>query len=190
MEFDSKLFNKFITENQSKVMNYLRSHFNAIRPEDLDDIFQDSSIALFINLLEGKHQGEKESLSHYFFSICHNQANKFIRDKKQIDSLDEGGVVATDDEGFPQNDTPYDLDKIDQLLGLFDEDEEDKDAICERVREIVKNLPDPCDKLLWDFYERGFTMKQIAEMYQYRNEDVAKTTKNRCMKKFEKNFKG
>lgn len=190
MPFDSKLFTKFINDNQKKVLNFLKNRFNVLSKDDVDDIFQEASVALYNSILKGRPQDEVESLSHYFMGICFNQANKFIRDRKSTDTLDEGKGYDDTEGEIPTTQDNYDMDKVDELLGLFDEDSEDREAIFDRVRDIVKSLPHPCNELLWDYYESGFSMKEIALMYNYADSDVAKQTKSRCMRKFANNYKG
>ena len=56
------------------------------------------------------------------------------------------------------------------------------------VRDIVRNLPSPCNELLWGFYRDGLSMKEIAERYGYSSENTAKVTKHRCCDKFKKRF--
>ena len=54
--------------------------------------------------------------------------------------------------------------------------------------DIVKDLPSPCNELLWGFYRDGLSMKDLAERYGYSNENTVKVTKHRCCDKFKKRF--
>ena len=56
------------------------------------------------------------------------------------------------------------------------------------VRQIVRDLPSPCNELLWAFYRDGFSMKTMAEMFHYKSESAAKVTKHRCTEKFRARF--
>ena len=82
----------------------------------------------------------------------------------------------------------FEDERIDKLLALEDDSEMveiRKEAL---VCEIVRELPDPCDKILWGFYRDGFSMKTLAEMYNYKNEGSVKVTKHRCSEKFRLRF--
>jgi len=48
----------------------------------------------------------------------------------------------------------------------------------------VKNLPSPCNELLWGYYGDGYSMKKLAEKLNYANENTVKVTKHRCCEKF------
>ena len=60
-------------------------------------------------------------------------------------------------------------------------DQKEKEAL---VRDIVKNLPSPCNELLWGYYGDGHSMKMLAEMFNYASENAVKVTKHRCCEKF------
>ena len=62
---------------------------------------------------------------------------------------------------------------------------EQKSAI---VREIVDNMPEPCNNILWGYYRDGFSMKTMAEMFDYSSESSVKVTKHRCCDKFKKRY--
>ena len=82
----------------------------------------------------------------------------------------------------------YEDERIDRLLALENDTEQvqvRKEAI---VREIVSQLPEPCDKILWGFYRDGFSMKTLAQMYNYKSEGSMKVTKHRCTEKFKTRF--
>ena len=64
--------------------------------------------------------------------------------------------------------------------------QERKEAL---VRNIVRDLPSPCDELLWGYYRDGFSMKDLAEKLNYASENTVKVTKHRCCEKFRNRFK-
>jgi DNA-directed RNA polymerase specialized sigma24 family protein len=72
--------------------------------------------------------------------------------------------------------------KLESLLSLEDDDiiERQKEDL---VRSIVKDLPSPCNELLWGFYRDNLSLKALADMYNY-SEGSAKVTKHRCCEKF------
>ena len=56
------------------------------------------------------------------------------------------------------------------------------------VRDIVKDLPSPCNELLWGYYGDGHSMKTLAEMFDYASVNAVKVTKHRCCEKFRKRY--
>lgn len=78
----------------------------------------------------------------------------------------------------------YQEDQVERILSLEDAHEniqKEKEAL---VRDIVKNLPSPCNELLWGYYGDGHSMKMLAEMFNYASENAVKVTKHRCCEKF------
>ena len=73
-----ELLNNFISENQDRTLAYLRKRFTALDEEDLKDVYQESSMALFLNLLDGSYQQGGAGLYTYFLRICINQALKAV----------------------------------------------------------------------------------------------------------------
>ena len=78
------------------------------------------------------------------------------------------------------------------IVGQFGILEEDDEQIERRksalVRQIVRDLPEPCSSLLWGFYRDGFSMKTLASMLNYASESSVKVTKHRCCDKFKKRY--
>ena len=86
------------------------------------------------------------------------------------------------------NNLRFSDEKVDMILS-FDTDDsatiEEKEAL---VRKIVRNLPSPCDELLWGFYRDGLPMKELANKFNYASENAVKVTKHRCCEKFRRKF--
>ena len=174
--FDSNEIFQFISKEWNKVLPYLKKRFE-IGEEDCKDIFQESVIILYNNIQLGKLNNLTSSLSTYFISICKNKALEFIRKNSKYTHLET-------ERSFDLIDGEIKSDKIEALLALDDGDsviQEQKEAL---VREIVKDLPSPCNELLWGFYRDELSMKTLAEMYNYKSESSVKVTKHRCCEKF------
>ena len=129
--------NRFIADERNKVVAYLRKNFS-ISDDDLNDIYQESSMALFLNYRDGKLLNLKSTLSTYFFRICINQTLKFTEKQKK--------VVPLIDESTITNKDAFRTDKIDELYQLCTEDENAN--IVSRTELIVQNIidsmPDTC----------------------------------------------
>lgn len=168
--------NKFASREWGKVLAFLKNRFG-ISDDDCKDIFQESFIILYDNIIAGKLEEMTASLSTYFMSICRNKALEMLRKvSKSVDVDNEMSLSLMD--GEIQND------KIESLLALDDSDESIIEQREELVRDIVKSLPTPCNELLWGFYRDNLSMKALAEIYDYKSEGVVKVTKHRCCEKF------
>lgn len=153
----------------------MKRHFSVFAKEDIEDIVQGASMILYRNIVDGKYQEREDvTLATYFLSICRNQALNALTWKKKI-------VIDPCGDNLP---TVYSESNIDYLL----EQNDDMEQILEALETVVKNFPPPCNDILWDYYWNNFSMKIIAERAGYKNEDVAKSKKSKCLSKFKSTF--
>ena len=170
--------NKFAADHWDKTLAYLQGTFSMSR-SDCEDVFQEAFIVLYQKITSGEFT-LTSSLYSFFIGICKNKAKERMRGMgKELNIIDE----------YPQSTKDeFEDERIDRLLALEDDTEQieaRKEAI---VREIVSKLPEPCDKILWGFYRDGFSMKTLAQMYNYSSEGSVKVTKHRCAEKFKVRF--
>lgn len=179
----SKVLSDFAKEYRSRTLYYLRNTFS-LSNEDCEDVFQEASIVLYHAAVDGKLDNLTSSLYTYFIGICNNKAHEQLR------ANGKAQIVYIEDYSFEANEERYNtlLNKAEKLLDIIDKDEKrvnERDGI---VQDMVKQLPPPCDKLLWSYYRDALSMKVIAQMFHYASESVAKVTKHRCQEKFRKNY--
>lgn len=181
-KYDSEALERFASREWGKALAFLRRRYG-LSDDDCKDIFQESFIALYENIRNGRLEGMTASLSTYFLSICRNKAMRFLRDSaKRWNAHCEDSLALTDGE--------LQEEKIEELLA-YDDDADDEAIVCRKqrlVRAVVKELPGACGELLWGFYRDGLSMRTLAEMLGYRSESVAKVTKHRCCEKFRKRY--
>ncbi len=171
--------NEFASSQWEKTLSFLKSYFS-LSQSDCEDVFQESFIVFYNYATEGKLNDITSSLSTYFNSICRNKAHELLRKYgKEINIVDEYPDAFKDD---------FDDDKIDTLLALEDNSVNIEQRKAALVQEIVEDLPEPCDKILWGFYRDGFSMKTLASMLNYKSEGTMKVTKHRCCDKFKNRY--
>lgn len=177
--------NKFFLDNKTKSLNFLRKRYSSLSEDDLLDIYQESSLALFLNIHDGKLNNLTSSLYSYFLSICNNKALNTLRNTKRTLELDINKSITNeiDDDIFVESK----ISEIESLVysnnsKLIEEDEE-------RIRQCVKNMPKPCNQILWSQYWDKFSLKTIAELYRMKNEAVVKVQAMRCRNKFSEYLK-
>lgn len=171
--------NLFAAQQWDKTLSFLQGKFSLPRV-DCEDIFQESFIILYQNILDGKLDDATASLSTYFNAICRNKAHELIRKR--------GKTLLIVDEYPDSTKSEFDSNKVEYILSQDEEWTQLEQRKSSLVREIVKKLPEPCDKILWGVYRDGFSMKTMAEMLKYKNEDTVKATKYRCGEKFRTRF--
>ena len=175
-KYNDRELNVFASKEGPKVLNFLKNRFG-IEEDDCKDIFQESFIILYTNIQSGKLHEMTASLSTYFMSICKNKALEFLRGSSRSVNVDsEMSLSLMDGE--------VKTEKIEALLALDEGDSALEAQKEELVQSIVKDLPSPCNELLWCFYRDNLSMKSLAEMFNYSSESSAKVTKHRCCEKF------
>ena len=177
MEYSSETLNAFASKQWEKTIAFLQGQFSLSRP-DCEDVFQEAFIILHQNNMDGKLVDMTASLATYFNSICRNKAFELLRQNGKTLNIVDEYPDATKDE--------FEDERIDRLLALEEDDEQIERKKSALVRQIVKNLPEPCNSLLWGFYRDGFSMKTLASMLNYGSESSVKVTKHRCCEKFKK----
>ena len=178
---DNIELNRFISDERGKVVSYLRKTFS-VSDDDLNDIYQESSTALFLNIRDGKLSNLTSSLSTYFLRVCINQTLKFIGKKQKVVPLFNDNTLTNKDVFRP--------DKIDELYQLCTEDEEAEKVTCleKIVQSIIESMPDTCKNVFQGYYWDNLTTTTIADMYGFSNANSVKTQKYKCLQKFRSKY--
>ena len=173
--------NRFIFDEKSKVLSYLRKTFS-VSDDDLFDIYQESSTALFLNVRDGKLSNLTSTLSTYFLRICINQTLKYMAKQKNVVPLFDDSILTNKDS--------FRSDKIDELYQLCTEEEEaEKVSRSEKiVQSIIESMPDTCKNVFQGYYWDNLTTTTIADMFGFANANSVKTQKYKCLQKFRSKY--
>ena len=128
---------------------------------ELMDLYQDAVIALFRNFAENQTQLKTGSLKTYLFSIAKFKA--YDRHKHLV------RTTALEDD--------------DRLLAepVYAGDHEP--TVEQRLlAQHFSTLSASCQEILRLFYYRSWTIKEIVEQTDYKNENTVKAHKSRCLK--------
>ena len=178
--FSERELGNFASNEWRKALAFLHKQFG-LSEDECKDIFQEAFVTLHKNNLSGKLDNMTSSLTTYFYGICRNKAYETMRKN--------GNNVHVEDEvSLDVLNAEIQADKIDALIGLENESTsfvERKEAL---VRQIVRELPPPRNELLWGFFRDNFSMKTLAQMFNYSSENSVKVTKHRCQNKFRDRF--
>ena len=169
--------NRFISGEKGRVQTYLRKNYS-VSDDDLEDIFQEASMALFLNLRDGKLTSLSSSLGTYFMKVCINQTLKFLGKKNKV-------LPLIDEDRVSNNNTVRE-DKIDQLYNIcMDTEEEDRKIRMEMlINNIIASMTVTCKNILQGYYWNDFSTSTIADMFGFSNADSVKAQKYKCMNKF------
>jgi len=174
---DDRLLSQFFEQERRKIIVVLQNRLGIVK-EDAEDIYQNSCIALFENIHNGKLKTLTSSLSTYFMSVCLNQGKKFLRDSQQGASLEEMPETVNEDE--------YSSTQIELILGLSGTDINEEQKA--EMRKIVEDLPSPCEEILWGYYGDNLSLKEIMPLIGYTSVEGVKSRKSQCMSKLKERF--
>ena len=186
--FIRREFNNYYNNIEPNIISKVKSAYPSLHIEKIRDIFQE----VCIKLVEKAHDENFKltcSLFYYVYRCCWNKAEHDSRHPEREWQLPTDNMMR-DDNSDDFEKQPVQQDKVDQLLNsLFDEPDE-RAELLNRVCEVVKDLPAPCDKILYGMYSTPKKRQEvIAKECGYSNASVVKTMASRCKSKFRDRFK-
>lgn len=144
----------------------LYSNRFSLSEEDVQDVYQDSVIALYENICRGKLETLEGTLKTYLFAIGKYKMYNLTAQKSQLLSTDASDwEYAEEEELFP-----VELEEARQV----------------KVRKAYAGLGKKCKEVLRLFYYEGFSLDEIKTHLKYTSKDVLKSQKSRCVKHLKK----
>jgi RNA polymerase sigma-70 factor (ECF subfamily) len=138
--------------------------------DEAKDVFQQSVIIFYENIVNGKLTEITTQVKTYIFSIGKNKILELLRlKKKQMPEF---------------NDQIYKYDS--QVDGEVDEDYEEK---LKYVEAGLGKLGDPCKSILKHYYYQKKSMVEISEILKYKNSDTVKNLKYKCLQRLRRIIK-
>ncbi|NND32847.1 MAG: sigma-70 family RNA polymerase sigma factor [Saprospiraceae bacterium] len=133
------------------------------------DAFQESILAFRFNVAHDRITELTSSIKTYLFAIGKNQILNQLKKKKREISVD-------------------DLTQIKSETLIIRGQNEGLSERQEKIRSMIQHMEEPCLSILRMFYYQGYSMEVIASRMSYKNENVAKTQKSRCIAKLKENW--
>lgn len=162
--------NKFFeTTRPIIILDLIKSY--GLKQEEAEDCFQEGSIALFKNIQEGLLTSENLTvrLSSYLNRCCRNHATHILQASgRNVPDIPDNGL-----ENFGESTEA-------------DEKNLARKMLIEKLGEIIMDLPEPCNTILWAVYYEHYKVGTVAEMLNASSMNVFKVQKNRCMNKLKK----
>ena len=199
VSINERQLNDFLSMQWDKGMAYLKTRFDSLRDEEMEDVIIDSMTALAENVRNGKYQKGDADLGTYFIAICRNQALKRVSGGSHttfISLIDNRRTTSDDDVNLSDeldfnilSKEQYIQENINNLIDLYDDSAETRESKIQAVQDIISLLTAKCQQLIWGKYRDHIAMKDLAELLGLKNANVAKTSLSRCLDQFEINFK-
>jgi len=131
--------------------------------DDAADVFQDTIITLRRNIVKGKLVELTSSLKTYLFAIGRNLAlSRLKQNKKWYTNPD---ILELEEDGQESITATLELNER-QVW----------------VKTLIAKLGEPCVSILRLYYYKSYSMEAIASTLGYKNENVVKSQKLRCIK--------
>lgn len=160
-----QIFKQLYVETRPVFMNYLK-RFN-LTDDDRKDIFQESFMIFYKNIITGKLIELTSSVSTYIISI-----GKF----KALERYRELGKFVNDSETIAYQ-REAEVSVIDFEIGAKEMNSEQK-----LLYKYFNQLGESCRDIITNFYFHGLTISEIMDIGNYNSENVVKSQKSRCMK--------
>lgn len=177
IEDNARLFQAYRTKNDHIIEEYyhglkcefiknISSRYSCIPAEDINDIYNESFIELGEQIISGKLTENilTVPVGGYLYGIGKNIAHSYVKPQEFI------YIEEMNDENM-----------VSDIVDIYTHDSSLTKEDCELIEEYVSKLAEPCSSLLKMFYYDDYTMFGIAKLKKYKSEDVAKSTKNKCM---------
>lgn len=124
------------------------------------DVYQDSIIILYENILKGKLNQLKSSIKTYLFAIGKYQIFAYLKEESQFESLEDVELV--------ENMTLFEIDTSEDRLKL--------------LQQAYLQLGPKCQEVLKLFYYEGLNLEDIKNKLSYDSKNTVKSQKSRCLK--------
>ena len=166
LDGDDSRFKEFYLEERQQFIDWCKSN-SSLSTEEIHDLYQTSQMYLYENVLK-KKVNLSSSLKTYLYGIAKNQLSSKYR--KDV-TLNKHELAVTEHIRF-----------------LADLSNDNDQQMVARIRAAIKAIQEPCKTILKLFYYESLSMKEIAERLNYKNDQVVKTQKNRCVEQLRKRY--
>lgn len=133
----------------------------SVSNEDAVDIYQDSVIVLYENILSGKLTDFSSSVKTYLFAIGKYKIYNSLKVKNTTENFEDYEFLLKDE-----------TEEI-----LLPEEEN-----IEKIQNAFKQLGSKCREVLKLFYYENQSIEEIKDRLNYTSKDVVKSQKSRCIK--------
>lgn len=164
------VFKKIYLQSKPIFMNFLKRY--DIHEEDLKDLYQDSFMIFYKNIMTGKITEMKSLVSTYLIGIGKHKLMELYRLKRNFIQLEYTNKFQESNECL-----------------LFENDffEEPEFTIKQQILyQVYRNLGRKCKEILDNYYYEGLSITEIKKIAGYKSRNVVKAQKSRCIKSLRK----
>ena len=156
-------------EYRKEFLSWAKRNYN-LPESDSIDVFQDAVIIFYNNVKKGKIKTLESSIKTYLFGICKNLLLKNNEKKNRFVLVENASNML--------------LQKID--WNLYHDLQ--LSPAKEKLSETLDQLSEKCLKIIHMVYYLRFSMEAVKERMGYKSEEVARSSKRKCMKTLKEAF--
>ncbi len=165
-ENSSAAWHELYAANREKIRARIAPRLVRTKDRTFEDIYDEALIELMGNVKDGKlMEGEQTNLSGYLYTICWRKA---LRTETRSQRTENGKPLPAGP--VPEEDRTIEPEEYEEAMAFLDK--------------VLDTIPPKCKSIFKRFYWDRLPMSEIAATHGLKNENSAKTTKNRCMDKF------
>jgi RNA polymerase sigma factor (sigma-70 family) len=139
-----------------------------IKDEEAEDVFSDAVIDAYQNVINDKYtRSDKASFKSYLFEVGKNKILNIMNKSRISDKHLK--VMA------------YQMDHAVNSVFEVNKNQE----ITDKLKELMELIDIKCQKVLTLFYFHNLSMEDIAQKMEFKNEDVAKNKKLKCLRRLQ-----
>jgi len=158
---DHKTISSIYMEHKNGFLMFANQY--ALSADVILDVYQDAVVALCENAKKGLIDDLQCTIKTYLFSIGKFMIFKQLKTKPTVEFNAEIDF------------------EVPVVWESYDEEARDQDI--QRMRRALDKLEEPCKTILSMFYFEEKKLDEIFELLNYKNKDVLKSQKSRCLKK-------
>ncbi|WP_026953598.1 RNA polymerase sigma factor [Algoriphagus vanfongensis] len=163
---DKGKLEKIYSDNRDHFLNFARKY--QLHDEQIKDIYQESIIVFYENILDGKLVTLQSSIKTYLFAIGKYKLIQYLRKEEKYDAF------------------PFEEEDLLNKLSMQEIPEDDLGVKTALVRTAIKELGAKCQEVLRLFYYEGKKLEEIQGQLGYESKDTVKSQKSRCIRQLKK----
>ena len=178
METYEEIVSRWYSELHDPFVNLIKSRFNGLFFDEIEDIYQETFLAVHENLHRGSIEADTNWRA-YIMRIGLNQTMTYCKAKGKFVTASQAG--GDDDDERP--DWLSEMAPLETQVDEATDDPKERERMIAVMNRIMGSLTGKCRDLLPSFYYARMSMEEICQELGYANTDSAKSQRLKCFNK-------